>query len=236
MWCALFYFIKCKANTVSAKSVQSSSLESQITGFLLYVYIQYIHKILPSNFLAASLSTVMTSRRQLEYHIGTAQPPNWRHWQIVCTTSMAVLCECEKFRHRKCYVRVLTDNQEKRPLHFGLKNFGFRKLLFFILRFIKSKFFEKAILICIYLVFGILLANRVFYCYKEIKHFSPLGDSECWFLAGYIPTINHFERMIVAQCILHRKSTPKNNDAQSAIITVVIVILRQSILVILFVI
>lgn len=84
------------------------------------IYIQYIHKILPSNFLAASLSTVMTSRRQLEYHIGTAQPPNWRHWQIVCTTSMAVLCECEKFRHRKFYVRVLTDNQEKRPLHFGL--------------------------------------------------------------------------------------------------------------------
>lgn len=94
VWCALFYFIKCKANTVSAKSVQSSSLESKITGFLLYVYIQYIyiHKILPSNFLAASLSTVMTSRRQLEYHIGTAQPPNWRHWQIVCTTSMALLC------------------------------------------------------------------------------------------------------------------------------------------------
>lgn len=120
VWCALFYFIKCKANTVSAKSVQSSSLESQITGFLLYVYIQYIHKFLLSNFLAASLSTVMTSRRQLEYHIGTAQPPNWRHWQIVCTTSMAVLCECEKFRHRKFYVRVLTDNQEKRPLHFGL--------------------------------------------------------------------------------------------------------------------
>lgn len=113
MWCAFFYFIKCKANTVSAKSVQSSSLESQITGFLLYVYIQYIHKILPSNFLAASLSTVMTSRRQLKYHIGTAQPPNWRHWQIVCTTSMAVLCECETFRHRKFYVRVLTDNQEK---------------------------------------------------------------------------------------------------------------------------
>lgn len=122
VWCALFYFIKCKANTVSAKSVQSSSLESKITGFLLYVYIyiQYIHKILPSNFLAASLSTVMTSRRQLKYHIGTAQPPNWRHWQIVCTTSMAVLCECETFRHRKFYVRVLTDNQEKRPLHFGL--------------------------------------------------------------------------------------------------------------------
>lgn len=120
VWFALFYFIKCKANTVSAKSVQSSSLESQITGFLLYEYIQYIHKILPSNFLAASLSTVMTSRRQLEYHIGTAQPPNWRHWQIVCTTSMAVLCEFEKFRHRKFYVRVLTDNQEKRPLHFGL--------------------------------------------------------------------------------------------------------------------
>lgn len=66
---------------------------------------------------------------------------------------------------------------------------------------------------------GILLANRVLYCYKEIKHFSPLDDSECWFLAGYIPTINHFERMIVAQCILHHKSTPKNNDAQSAIIT-----------------
>lgn len=66
---------------------------------------------------------------------------------------------------------------------------------------------------------------------KKKKHFSPSDDSECWFLSGYIPTINHFERMIFARCTFHRQSTPKINDGQSAIITVVIVSRNHCILV-----
>lgn len=74
--------------------------------------------------------------------------------------------------------------------------------------------------------------NHVFYWYKEEKkHFSPSDDSECWFLSGYIPTINHFERKIFARCTFHRQSKPKNNDGQSAIITVVIVSRNHCILV-----
>lgn len=74
--CDVLFSISSNAKPIQYLPNRFKVLAWKVKSQAFYVYIQYIHKILPSNFLAASLSTVMTSRRQLEYHIGTAQPPN----------------------------------------------------------------------------------------------------------------------------------------------------------------
>lgn len=77
-WCVFFYFVKCKTNAVSAKSFQSSC---QCKTKLYALCCVYIHIISPSNFFAASLSTYGDDIWNIG--IGTVQPPNRRHWQII---------------------------------------------------------------------------------------------------------------------------------------------------------